>query len=73
MKKKDAILQALQRGEKLTPLDALRRFGCMTLSQRVSEWRREGKPIADKFVEGQNYKVYWWQPQGEMLETGSAG
>ena len=67
MSKKDAILKALQSGEKLTPLDALKRFGCMTLSQRVSEWRRQGKPIADKFVDGQPYKVYWWEPQEKLL------
>jgi hypothetical protein len=67
MSKKDDILKALQRGEKLTPLGALKRFGCMTLSQRVSEWRRAGMPIRDKFVEGENYKVYWWDPQEPLL------
>jgi hypothetical protein len=67
MSKKDAILLALQRGEHLTPLEALKRFGCMTLSQRVSEWRREGKPIKDRFVEGHNYKEYWWDPQEQLL------
>lgn len=67
MSKKDDILRALQAGERLTPLDALKRFGCLTLSQRVSEWRAAGLPIKDRYVEGQPFKVYWWEPQQELV------
>ena len=39
------ILAALQAGEKLTPMDALNRFGCMRLGARIWDLRQEGYPI----------------------------
>ena len=35
------IKAALLRGEKLTPMDALRRFGCFRLGARIWELRNE--------------------------------
>lgn len=35
------IKAALPRGEKLTPMDALRRFGCFRLGARIWELRNE--------------------------------
>jgi len=68
MSQKDAILTALQAGERLTPLKALQRFQCMTLSQRVTELRREGKPINSRMVpnhEGGRKRIaeYWMEVQ----------
>lgn len=39
------ILRALQRGERLTPLDSLSKYGVLALSQRVGELIRMGWPI----------------------------
>jgi hypothetical protein len=44
-----------------TPLDALSQVGCLSLAQRVSEWRRTGHRIADKWVHlrsGKRVKAY---------------
>ena len=37
-----AILKYLKKGHKLTPLDALARFGCMRLSARIYDLKKEG-------------------------------
>lgn len=39
------ILNHLQSGKKITPLEALDQFGCMRLASRISELRDEGYPI----------------------------
>jgi len=39
------ILKALQRGQKLTPLDILRRFGCYRASARIADLRAQGHKI----------------------------
>ena len=39
-----------------TPLDALQRVGCLSLSQRCSELRRDGVLVLDKWVELPNGK-----------------
>ena len=45
------ILAALERGEALTPLDALRDFGCMRLGARIWDLKRAGHDIdADDVV-----------------------
>ena len=45
------ILAALERGEALTPLDALRDFGCMRLGARIWDLKRAGHRIdADEVV-----------------------
>lgn len=41
----DKIRAALERGEKLTPVRALRQFGCFRLAARVKELRDAGMPI----------------------------
>jgi hypothetical protein len=45
MTQKQQIKTALERGETLTLLDALHRFGCFRLSARILELRRGGMPI----------------------------
>jgi hypothetical protein len=44
-----------------SPITALSEVGCMSLAQRVSQWRRAGVSIADKWVEsgnGKRFKAY---------------
>ena len=44
------ILQYLQEGSTITPLEALEKFGCMRLASRINELRNEGHLIiAEKF------------------------
>ena len=48
--KRGKILRYLQQGGSLTPLEALNLFGCLSLSQRIGEFERDGWPIkADPF------------------------
>ncbi len=55
---KNQILKALRDGDTLTPLDALRRFGCMRLAARIQELRQDGLSIATtRAAEG--IAVYW--------------
>ncbi len=56
----ELILAALRRGERLTPLDALRRFGCFRLAARVDDLRRAGYPVRSAIsVEGgKRHAVY---------------
>lgn len=47
---RDEILNALKRGRLLTPMDALRTWGCSRLAARVAELREAGYPIRTKLV-----------------------
>lgn len=51
------ILAALKRGDKLTPLDALRRFACFRLGARVYELRQAGYRINSKLVRRSGARV----------------
>lgn len=44
------ILMALKNGELLTPLVALKKYDCLSLSQRVGELKRQGWPITSEMV-----------------------
>lgn len=58
------ILSALQNGERLTPLLALQRYACLSLSQRVSEFKRQGWPILSRMVplpSGKKCCEYWME------------
>lgn len=44
------LLSALKQGDSLTPLSALERFHCFSLSQRMGELRRSGWPIVSVMV-----------------------
>ncbi len=50
MTQKEAILAGLQRGERLTPLNALIRYHTLALSQRVGELKRDGHAIESRMV-----------------------
>ena len=44
------LLRALKSGERLTPLSALERYQCFSLSQRMGDLRRAGWPIVSRMV-----------------------
>jgi hypothetical protein len=44
------ILNHLQSGKKITPLEALDQFGCMRLASRINELRKDGYPIETKMM-----------------------
>jgi hypothetical protein len=44
------VLAALKQGRSLTPLEALREFGCFRLGARVHELREAGWPIHRELV-----------------------
>jgi hypothetical protein len=58
------LLMALKRGEQLTPLSALEKYRCFSLSQRMGELRRSGWPIRSSMVSvnsGKKIACYWMQ------------
>ena len=59
MTQHQAILKRLRKGW-ATPLDILRECGSMKASTRISELRRDGFVIVDKWVEagGKRFKSY---------------
>ena len=59
MKQKDSIIKRLRKGW-CTGLDALQTCGTMKLATRVSELRRDGFTVIDKWVEqgGKRFKSY---------------
>ena len=48
---KAAVLADLQAGFAITPMDALRRYGCARLAARILELREEGWAIESSTVE----------------------
>jgi hypothetical protein len=64
------ILNYLQSGGSLTPLESLSLFGCMALSQRIGELKRMGHPIKSETVEVGNHKhvaQYSWDFENEKI------
>jgi hypothetical protein len=61
MTQNEAILAALKKGKRLTPLDALCEFGCNRLAARVLELRQAGHDIRSQMVKRGIKKVssYW--------------
>lgn len=59
------ILAHLQMGNKLTPLDALEKFGCFRLAARVHELRQAGHPIHRELVYdgGTSYARYYMEKE----------
>ena len=59
MTMKESLLKLLKR-RWLSPVDALRLAGCMSLSQRCGEFRRDGIHVVDLWVKskGKRYKTY---------------
>ncbi len=53
-----AILEYLQDGNSLTPLEALRLFGTLRLGARCFDLKQQGYPICSEMVKGENGKHY---------------
>lgn len=51
MSQEKQILHYLKAGHKLTPLEALKRFGCLRLSGRIFDLRQAGHRIAADIIE----------------------
>lgn len=51
MSQRDDILRALKRGERLTPLKALTKYGCLRLGARIWEIKRDGAKVITEMIE----------------------
>lgn len=60
MNQKQQIAKYLSKGKSITPMDALKKFGCFRLAARIADLRNEGINIATKIVtkEGKSYASY---------------
>lgn len=60
------LLDALKAGERLTPLMAVGRFQCLSLSQRIGELKRMGWPICSEMIQVNSGKrvACYWMPEG---------
>ena len=70
MSQRDELLKALQRGESLTTLDALTRYGVMACSQRMTELQRAGYPVKSEMIDlptGKRVARYSWAGQSELF------
>ena len=56
MSQKESVLQYLKSRRQLTPLEALKRFGCMRLGARIYELKQDGHRIHTSMVEVGNDK-----------------
>ena len=56
----ELILEALQQGRELTPLEALHEFGCFRLGARIWELRKAGYKIEPRIVHqyGKHFASY---------------
>lgn len=54
------IITALEKGQKLTPIDALKRFACFRLASRISSLRKAGYNIVSEIVtkQGKRFAQY---------------
>ena len=50
----DAILEHLKAGNRITPLDALNRFGSLRLGARIYELKQAGHKITGELIEIQS-------------------
>ena len=48
------ILIYLQSGKQLTPIDALKKFGCFRLAARISDLRSQGHTIWTNYITKDN-------------------
>jgi hypothetical protein len=61
MTQQNVILAYLQKGNTLTPIDALTMFGCFRLAARIQDLRDSGHDIKTRIVkaEGKRYAEYF--------------
>lgn len=68
---RESLLETLQR-EWLTPVSALQKCQCFSLSQRCGDLRREGWSVHDKWVDlpnGKRVKAYFISGQQQVTEA----
>ena len=60
MTQRERILESLQKGNRITPLGALREFNCLRLGGRILELRQQGYNIITKRItrKGKSYAQY---------------
>ncbi len=66
------ILEYLQAGNSITPLEALRLFSCFRLGARCYDLKQAGYPIRSELVSGENNKHfarYWLEKKEEYIFT----
>ena len=56
MSQNKQIADYLNKGKKLTTLDALNKFGCFRLASRINDLRNEGMHIVTKTIKLENKK-----------------
>jgi hypothetical protein len=56
MSQNKQIADYLNKGKKLTPIDALNKFGCFRLAARISDLRNEGMNIVTNTIKLENKK-----------------
>jgi hypothetical protein len=62
MSQNKQIANYLNKGKKLTPIDALNKFGCFRLAARIADLRNEGMNIVTNTIKLDNNKQiaqYW--------------
>ena len=69
MTQNDMIKAHLQSGKSITPLDALREYGCFRLAARISDLRAEGLDIKTDTIQhnGKAYASYRIIGQQELF------
>lgn len=63
MSQEAKILEHMKAGNRLTPIDALQKFGCFRLGARVHDLRMQGYAINSTLVEqdGKRFARYWME------------
>lgn len=63
MSQKEKMLEYLINGNRLTPLEALQKFGCLRLGARMWDLRDAGYDIQSRIIKdertGKHYSEYW--------------
>lgn len=70
MSQEDRILNWLSQGYTITPLEALERFQCMALSQRITGLKKRGWPITSKLIKtktGKHVACYSLEPTEQVI------
>lgn len=60
---KKLILNDLLNGKRISPLDALKKYGCLRLGARIYDLKNEGYDIKAQMVgkNGKRYAEYWME------------
>lgn len=67
------IREHLEAGHRLSPIEALNKFGCFRLASRINELRKQGLDIRTDIVEGaengKRWAEYWLHRDSSFLES----